>query len=399
MTDKKNILFVDDEQKILDGLRRMLRPMRSEWDMVFASGGEEALEILATRRFDVIVTDMRMPGMSGEQLLTEVRKRYPGIVRLVLSGQVDKMSILKSVGPIHQFLQKPCDEETLKSTICRTIEMGDLFTDANLKSIVTELESLPSLPSHQQELMAQFQMPDVSAKLIGESIGRDVAMTAKILQLVNSAFFGLRRHVGSPVDAVLLLGIDTVRSLVMSMQVFSQVSSSEIKGFSQDVLLSHSAKVAVVAKKITLSEGMQPEEAEAAYLAGLLHDVGKLVLAVKRPEDYARAIAVARSKQLSGEDAEQEVIGASHGEIGAYLLTLWAFETPIVDAALYHHYPGRSRTSRFSILTAVHVADAIVRQNHGAPQSDGLAVDHEYLDRIGLSDRIVAWCDTYQSAA
>lgn len=399
MSDKKRILFVDDEQNVLDGLRRMLRSMRSEWDMAFASGGDEALEILATKRFDVIVSDMRMPGMSGEQLLTEVRKRHPVIVRLVLSGQADKNSILKSVGPIHQFLQKPCDEEMLKSTICRTIEMGDLFTDESLKSMVTELESLPSLPTHQQELMAQFQMPDVSAKLIGESISMDLALTAKILQLVNSAFFGLRRHVGSPTDAVMLLGMDTVRSLVMTMQVFSQVSHDEIKGFSQDALLSHGAAVAKVAKKIALTEGMQPDEVEVAYLAGLLHDVGKLVLAAKRPEEFAEALAVARSQHLSGEEAERQVIGASHSEIGAYLLGLWAFETPIVDAALYHHCPSKHRCRRFSISTAVHVANAIVHQDPNADHAAELDVDREYLDRIGVGNRLGAWQDASPCAA
>ncbi|MCH7546912.1 MAG: HDOD domain-containing protein [Planctomycetes bacterium] len=399
MSDKKRILFVDDEQNVLDGLRRMLRSMRSEWDMAFATGGDEALEILATKRFDVIVSDLRMPGMSGKQLLAEVRKRHPVIVRLVLSGQADKDSILKSVGPIHQFLQKPCDEEMLKSTICRTIEMGDLFADENLKSMVTELESLPSPPSHQQELMAQFQIPGVSPKLIGESISRDLAMTAKILQLVNSSFFGLRRHVGNPADAVMLLGMDTVRSLVMIMQVFTQVSQDEIKGFSQDALLSHSIAVATIAKKIAQTEGMHPAEAEDAYLAGLLHDVGKLVFAAKRPEEFAEALAVARSQHLSGEEAERQVIGASHSEIGAYLLGLWAFETPIVDAALYHHCPGKHGCSRFSISTAVHVANAIVRQDPNTNHAAELDIDREYLDRIGVGNRLGAWQDASPCAA
>ncbi len=399
MPSKKRILFVDDEQKVLDGLRRLLRSMRSEWEMIFASGGEEALQILKEQSCDVIVSDLRMPGMSGDQLLAKVRRRYPGIVRLVLSGQADKESILKCVGPIHQFMQKPCDEETLKTTISRALEMGDLFADESLKSIVTELESLPSLPSHQQELMAQFQMPEVSPKLIGESIGRDLAMTAKILQLVNSAFFGLRRHVGSPAEAVLLLGMDTVQSLVTTMQVFSQIAPDEIRGFSQDKLLLHSAAVATVTKKIALSEGLTHEEAEVACLAGLLHDVGKLVYATNRPEQYAVAIAMARSEQIHIEEAERCVIGASHGEIGAYLLTLWAFESPIVDAALYHHSPNRHGGSGFSILTAVHVADAIVRHNSTYNHTDKLNVDYEYLDRIGLVDRLSVWQEACSHAA
>ena len=392
MSSKKRILFVDDEQYVLDGLQRLLRPMRSEWDVEFATGGEEALRMLEDKPYDVIVSDMRMPGLSGDQLLATVRMRYPGMVRLVLSGQADKQSILTCVGPIHQFLQKPCDGETLKATISRTIEMGDLFTDESLKDIVTELETLPSLPSHQRELLAQFQIPDVSMTHIGGLISRDIAMTAKILQLVNSSFFGLCRHVGSPSDAVHLLGLDTVRSLVTAMQVFSQVVPGEIKGFSQGRLLLHSEEVALMAKKIALSEGLPHDMAEMAYLAGLLHDVGELIYAAKRPEQYAEAIALADSEHIHIEEAERRVIGASHGEVGAYLLALWAFEVPVVDAALYHHCPSKHNASGFSILTAVHVADAIVdlgrRSPGGSAEPD---VDHAYLERIGLSERVVVW--------
>lgn len=399
MADKKRILFVDDEKNVLDGLRRMLRSMRAEWDMAFASGSEEALEILGQKRFDVIVSDMRMPGLSGEQLLAVVRQRYPAIVRLVLSGQADKDSILKSVGPIHQFLQKPCDAETLTLTISRTMELGDLFANEKLKAIVTALESLPSLPSHQEELMAQLQTTDVSPKLVGETIGKDLAMSAKILQLVNSAFFGLRRHVAIPADAVVLLGLDTIRSLVLTMQVFSQVAKGDIKGFSQDALLAHSAAVAAVAKKIAAAQGMEPAASEEAYMAGLLHDVGKLVFASELPEEYAEAGAVAVRDGISCEEAERQVIGASHGEIGGYLLGLWAFKAPVVDAAVFHHCPGRHRSEGLTTVTAVHVANAIVHQDLNAEDTTGLDVDQEYLDRIGVGDRLAAWQDKYKCAA
>lgn len=393
MADRKHILFVDDEQNVLDGLRRMLRPMRSEWDMTFVCGGKEALDTLEKVRCDVIVSDLRMPGMSGDQLLAEVRRRYPWVVRLVLSGQAGNESTLKSVGAIHQFLQKPCDEETLRSTIARTAALGDLFADDSLRSLVSELESLPSLPSHHEELMVQFQMPGVSPRLIGESIGKDVAMSAKILQLVNSAFFGLRRHVGSPADAVMLLGMDTVRSLVLAMQVFSQVARAEIEGFSQQTLLAHSLSVSNVAKSIAIAHGMSETEVEDAYLAGLLHDVGKLVLAAKRPDEFACAIADARSGRISGEESERRAIGASHSEVGAYLLGLWGFAPSIVDAVLHHHHPGDYACDHFSATTAVHIANAIVSANPDTASADALDVDREHLTRIGAAAQLAVWWD------
>ncbi len=395
MAERKHILFVDDEQNVLDGLRRMLHPMRSEWDMTFVSGGEEALDMLERIRCDIIVSDLRMPGMSGDKLLAAVRTRFPGVVRLVLSGQAGSECTLKSVGAIHQYLQKPCNEETLRLTLTRTMALGDLFADKHLKSLVTELESLPSLPSHHAELMAQFQTPGVSPKLIGESIGKDVAMSAKILQLVNSAFFGLRRHVGSPADAVMLLGVDTVRSLVLTMQTFSQVGQSEINGFSQQTLLSHSVCVADIAKAVATAEGMTGTDVENAYLAGLLHDVGKLVLAAKCPDALARAISEARALGITGEESERRAIGASHSEVGAYLLGLWGFESPVVDAALHHHHPRNYACDHFSVVTAVHIANAFVSAESGITGADDLNVDHEHLARIGAGDRLAVWWDAW----
>jgi putative nucleotidyltransferase with HDIG domain len=244
-----------------------------------------------------------------------------------------------------------------------------------------------------------LQMPEVSGKLVGGAIKHDVAMTAKLLQLVNSSFFGLRRHVSDPTEAVTLLGLDTVRSLVLTMQVFSQVMSSDVKRFSQDALLSHSTEVAALAKKLAVSEGLQRAEAEQVHLAGLLHDIGKLVLAVHRPEQFAEAIELARSDELSSDDAERQVVGAAHTEIGAYLLGLWAFEAPIVDAALYHHSPGRHCVSTFSAVTAVHVANAIVHAGAGMKDVAKLGLDDAHIDRLALGHRVVTWCEAHGRAA
>ncbi len=399
MADKKQILFVDDEQNVLDGLRRMLRIMRDTWDMAFAISGQEALDLLAQKPCDVIVSDMRMPGMSGGQLLAEVHRRHPGVVRLVLSGQADRQEILKHVGPIHQFLQKPCDVETLTSAINRTCELGSLLKNESLRKMVAELESLPSLPAHQENLTALLEDPDVTPKEIGEAISQDLAMTAKILQLVNSSFFGLRRHIGSPGDAVTLLGLDTVRSLVLTMQVFSQIAPDEVSSFSQDALLSHSVTVADIARKIDAAEDRSKKDAERAYMAGLLHDVGKLILAARRPREFSEALATAESESLSVEEAERRVIGATHGELGGYLLGLWAFESPVVDAATFHHCPGRHTSDVFTTLTAVHVANAISHHDSADSDEAELDVDMDYLDRIGISDRLPVWQGLYQCAA
>lgn len=116
---KIKILFVDDEPMVLQGLQRVLRPLRNEWETAFANSGQEALEKLSQEPFDVIVTDMRMPGMDGGQLLTRVKERYPHMVRIILSGQADKTMVMKSVKPAHQYLAKPCDDATLRASLQR----------------------------------------------------------------------------------------------------------------------------------------------------------------------------------------------------------------------------------------------------------------------------------------
>jgi CheY-like chemotaxis protein len=207
----RRILFVDDEPKVLAWLERMLRSMRHEWEMEFAKSGPEALEALAARPFDVVVSDMRMPGMNGTQLLAEVMQRHPQVVRIILSGNADHETGMKSVGPAHQFLTKPCDVEVVKTTVGRACALRDLLADERLRLLVSQMQSLPSLPSLYEELVRELQLPNASLKRVGEIISKDVGMTAKILQMVNSAFFGLRREVSSIGRALTLLGLENVK--------------------------------------------------------------------------------------------------------------------------------------------------------------------------------------------
>lgn len=399
MTDKKRVLFVDDEEFLLEGLRRMLRNYRNDWEMVFTSSGQHALACMAEKPFDVVVSDMRMPSMSGAELLKAVQRQYPSTVRLVLSGQADKDDILTSVGPIHQFLQKPCDLDALVSAVNRTCELGRLFKDVELRSMITELESLPSLSTLHEELLLKLNSEDASALDVGESIGRDIGMTTKILQLVNSSFFGLSRSISTPSDAVLLLGMDTVRSLIIAMQVFSQVSGQIVDGFSEASLVKHSVSVATIAKQIALHEGMSKKEAENVYLAGLLHDVGKLVLATRKPDQYAQVLSMVRDGVLTEDEAEHKFVGATHGEIGGFLLCLWAFSDAIVDSTIFHHVPSHHNSDCFSELTAVHVANAMVNSRSQSDDTTIEGVDMEYLSKLGLADRPAIWKTVPRAAA
>lgn len=217
MPDNKRVLFVDDEPRILDGLRRMLRPMRHQWDMAFAGSGPDALDLLAREPFDAIVTDMRMPGMDGAQLLKEVIKRYPRMIRIALSGQTSSETMFQVSGMIHQYLSKPCDAKILKSALVNAWTVRDHLETVELRELISQIETLPSLPSLYQEIVESVQSNKSSSKEVGRIVSKDIGMTAKILKLVNSAFFGFPRHIANPVQAVVLLGLETIKNLILSI--------------------------------------------------------------------------------------------------------------------------------------------------------------------------------------
>lgn len=387
---KKKILFVDDELNVLDGLRRMLRSMRDEWVMGFAASGPEALEILERAPFDVVVSDMRMPGMDGAKLLSEVMRRYPEIIRIVLSGHSDEETILRSVGPAHQYLSKPCDAEVLKTTVGRACALRDLLNDDTLKRLVSRLDSLPSLPSLYVELMEELRSGKASMARIGEIISKDIGMTAKVLQLVNSAFFGLPRHVSSPTEAVVLLGIDTVKALVLSVHVFSQFEPAQLHTFSISELQRHSLATAARARSLTEVENLEPMLRDHAFMAGLLHDAGKLILAANLPDPYSEVIQRASAEKLPLHEAEHRVLGVSHAEVGASLLGIWGIPDPIVEAVAFHHQPVACPHRSFSPLTAVHVANALEHRDSDRHEA-GSELDLDYLNNLGLSERLDSW--------
>ena len=389
---KKRVLFVDDEQLVLQGLQRMLRPMRQEWEMVFTESGTKALELMTRAPFDVVISDMRMPGMNGAELLAEVMKRYPRTVRLVLSGHSDRDLVLKCIGSTHQFLSKPCEPDELKAAIARAADLEQSLRDQNLRQLVSRMDRLPSMPSLYGQIVEILQDPKIGLEAIGEIVGQDMAMTAKILKLVNSAFFGLGRQLSSPTEAVVYLGLDTIKSLVLSIHAFSEFADPKLSALSVDSLWSHSQATAGLAKEIARIENAHQKILDEAFVAGLLHDTGKLVLAANFGREYERVLVAGQASSLALLTAEENTFGANHADVGAYLLGLWGLPVPVVEAIALHHQPGKCVHAVFSPLTAVHIADALVRSRSsrgmGTPVEEW---DLNYFSKLGLSHRLNQW--------
>lgn len=389
---KYRILFVDDEPLVLQGLQRMLRTMRADWEMEFINNGPAALERMAAAPFDAVVADMRMPGMDGVEFLNEVLRRHPQTVRLILSGHADEQMVLKSVGIAHQFLLKPCDQESLKTAVRRAFQVGSSLGNPQLKQMVGRLGRLPSMPSLYLKLVKQLQDPRIDLDVIAATISQDIAMTAQILKLVNSAFFGLRRNISNADQAVTYLGVDTLKSLVLSAQAFSQYEGNVDQGFSLDQLWAHSLQVAAVARGIAQEQGGATTLAEEAFAAGLLHDTGQLVLAANLRTEYNDLIQRARALHCPLEVMEARAYGTTHAEVGGYLLGLWGLPTPVVEAILLHHQPRLAPGSSFTALTAVHVAETLCAATAGSAGANAEShPDLEYLAALGLAGRLDRW--------
>ena len=388
----KRVLFVDDDQNILDGLKRTLHSMRTEWQMAFSATGEEALKKLEESEFDVIVTDMRMPGMNGSELLTEVLQRYPSMVRIVLSGTVEHDLVLRSAATAHQYLVKPCDAATLRATLDTALRIREVLISPKLRSVVSRVTSLPSLPSVYAKLVESLENPEISSREMGEIISQDVGMTAKLLQLANSAFFGLYRYVASPSEAAIYLGLDTIRALTLSTGVFSVFQESGAAELFIGQLQRHSMKVCMVANIIAKRESLSKKICDSSLIGGLLHDVGKLVLSANCPEEYNEILAVARKEGVACYERERQVFGATHAEIGAYLLWLWGLPDEMCKAVAFHHKPADCSETSFTAAAAIHMADALEHEVDGAPDPDCRAdIDMNYLNRMALVDHVPEW--------
>ena len=356
-TIKKGILFVDDEPNILTAIRRMLRSLRQDFEFYFAENGKEALVTMESNPIDIIVSDMRMPGMDGAQLLLEVQQRFPQSIRIMLTGQADEESTLRTVNIVHQFLSKPCEPEKLKDVLYRSAALHNLVTDSRLKSVVSGIGTLPSLPSVYKQLQDVLANPDAVLDDVAAVIEQDVAMTAKLLQLVNSSFFGLYQKVDSPARAVKLLGLDTIKILALGVQIFAETKVQPLSGLTMEFLWKHSLSVANSSKQIAIQATDDPGLVNSCFIAGMLHDVGRLLFLSKMSKEFGPVVQSALAKNTSLTQEEAAILHATHADVGAYLIGLWGFQGDIIEAIAFHHnldnYPG----TIFNAALAVHIAD------------------------------------------
>jgi HD-like signal output (HDOD) protein/CheY-like chemotaxis protein len=395
----KRILFVDDEENVLNGIRRMLRSSRDEWEMEFAASGEAALQVCSERAFDVVVSDLRMPGMDGAQLLSEIRDLYPGTARIVLSGYSDAALAAKAVPVAYRVLGKPCDPAELKETIDRVCTLQDVISRPALRRVIGTLGELPTMSATYLALNRAISDEGSSISTIAKIVEQDVGMSTKILQVANCGFFGLSSGASSIAQAVGYLGMNVIKTLALQTETFRAfVPSARIPTSYWEKMQRNSQYTAAIAGTLPVTREIR----EVTMIAALLHDAGVLALASAMPDQFTLVLDEIEQKNCSQVEAEEAIFGTSHAEIGAYLLGLWGIHSIAIEAIAHHHHPTRIRHIGLDCSLAVYLSDLIAHGMEKPPDdsdAEGLtASDRMELETLGLLDQYAGFRGTAMQA-
>lgn len=380
------VLFVDDEPRILQAMSRLLHPLRGSYELSFVEGGRAAASALERGSYDVLVTDARMPGLDGAALLALARERHPQMARVVLSGETDARSVMRLLPLAHRFLCKPCELQDLRAVLDRSARLGELKGDGALCALLGSLSNIPSFPGTHACVLEALAAPEPEVELIASLIARDPGLAAKVLQLVNSAFFGLVRRVESVHAAALYLGTGTLRALVYASEIASAFPCAHsVAGLALAPLERHGLEAAALARRLARLATLPPAEVELAAAGALLHDAGLLVLASCAPQRLERALELARARAWPLHAAELALHGSSHAEVGAYVLGLWGLPAALVDGVAAHH---RSDELALGLSAPAHVlrlVETLLPEPHELPVAG--SADPHALQALGLAGR------------
>ncbi|MGZ8938401.1 MAG: HDOD domain-containing protein [Limisphaerales bacterium] len=354
---QNRVLFVDDDPVLRDLYAGIAPVLQGQYGVFTASSGKEGVQVLQERTFDVVVADLTMPGMDGVQFLGHVVRTQPDAARIIISGYLDRLKIAQCLFVGHRYFNKPCDLKALGALLLSLASFREIVSNQKVRKVIGGLGSLPGPPDTYLRLEEVLNSAYSSLNDVAAVVEQDLRVTAKLLQIVNSAHFGIARQIVSPREAVQLVGVEVVRGLLLGLQAFSVYKSA--KKAPPNDLWDHSLKIALAARRIAQSQGLTHEQSEKAFLAGLLHDIGKIVLLANVPDEYLEVTTFARTCNIPIHVAEQRKFGATHAQIGAYLLALWGIQEDVVRIVQHHHSMEEfSEDGEFAVLAAVHAAHA-----------------------------------------
>lgn len=388
----KRVVFLVEDAAERESVRSGIAAQEDGWEKVVTSTPEEAIAAIQFAPTEAVVIEHRQGDMSGGQVLEWAREHCGGAARLLIAEPAEREGVLRAVNTPHQFLARPVTPEILKGTIESARLLEAAMPNEVLFTLAERVQVFPPLPSLYFRVLNELRSPNYSSQTIAEIVALDLAMTTRLLQVINSGFYGLPRRITDLAEAVNLLGQETVKSLIVGIQLFLEHEHIKPLYFSIHQLWQHSNSVAHAARLIAQMETGDRERADEAYTAGLLHDLGKLVLANNFEAQHNKVQQIARDSRRPLWEVETEEFGVSHAELGAFVLGRWGMPAELLEATAFHHRPGWRGGLEFSTLTAVHVANAMEHELR-APQQGLVAstVDLPYIDSLGLMDRIDSW--------
>jgi HD-like signal output (HDOD) protein len=387
-TESQTILFVDSDSNQLQSLKRTLREFKEKWQIHYAADAEQALEIMQQTAVDIVVSETQLSGRQGSELLKEVQLHHPSTTRLLFSGQAMRTPAQEIVHHAHQFIAKPCKSDELVNILQRICYLRSQLNNPSMEEMISSLGTLPSLPSTYQQMISALQSDTATVKDIGKIAAQDIGMSAKILQMVNSAFFGLPQKIASPEHAVTLLGIETVTNLALSAGVFSQLDPDVMDEFNLDQLWQHSMLVSGLVQRLSQAAGLDQQARQIPILAGLMHDLGKLVLATQDTEEYRRIRRQSEQDSVPMYEVETESLWCSHATIGAYLMGLWGLPFSAVEAVALHHTAEEQTRDRLDCL-AVYAANLLINRSGDTGYKDHYSTQR--LEALLSPDEFTQW--------
>ncbi|MDO6514237.1 HDOD domain-containing protein [Neptuniibacter sp. 2_MG-2023] len=365
----------------------------TDWNTVSVKRLDELLAVLDSNPADVLVLPLGDNPTQSLELLAKVVEKHPSVIRVVLSGYLTPLQTARVSELAHHSLSLDCSPDELIEDISNSIHIAGLINKPAVKNYITSLQTLPVLPDVYDKLNKALSSERSNAREIAQILEQDPVMTAKIMQWVNSAFFGLSRDINRIQEAVTILGVRMIRDLVLTSHLFDAYPQTDVwKSFSFKQIHQRSMAVARAAQHIARSVKADRHVQAQAFLAGLLHDFGILVLASQNPAEYHRIISKASLMDQPVYAIEKLELGVTHAEAGAYMLALWKLPPKVVEAVLFHHFPKANPENGFTPLTAVHVADALLPPATsvvGCDMSSRLSMD--YIKRIGMETELDHW--------
>jgi len=388
----KRILMVDANDEVGREFGRLIQQRRRSWEVNPSREPADALDQLTRQPFDAVVASAQLPGRTGVELLNDVGRRFPGLARVVRHSPEDKPLLRGFIGWPPSQLSCEMDVNEIEAGLERAFQMGEWMKDPAIRTLLPKMLRLPSVPDLYARVVGLLASPQASVDEVGSLVAREPAFTAKLLQIVNSPTFALARPITSAVEAVMFLGAERTKALILVANTSLNFDFSECTGFSHEKFWRHSLATGGLARAIALSETHDAGLADEAFTAGLLHDVGKLLFAANVTEQYSQTLSVGRHQKLPDSEAERLGLGVSHATIGACLLGTWGLPLRLLRAVAWHHAPSDSGDGQFSLLTAVHAANALECSNSDGPAGGPLLkLDRAYLTRLGLDTHWLRW--------